>query len=684
MHKKPIILSLLSLGCSLQLTAQHTIQSDSNSVQHLKDVVVTGQYNANSLKNSVYQVKVIDAQKIQSKGASSIQQLLSTEVGIQFSNDKALGASDISLMGMGGRNIKILLDGVPLVDRGDLRESINQIDVSQIERIEIIQGPMSILYGSDALAGVMNIITKKNTGKHFHVNASIQEESAGKEYKPIKSKGLHSQQINLSGNYNHFNAMLGFVHNDFTGYGADSLDRNHSWKPKEQFLPSARIAYRKGNLAISYRNDYVHETISTKGPINFGNYKAQNQDFTTNKWSHQFQYQQQYKKLKWDLVASLVDYKRRTKTELVDFLANTQTLTNGIGDQDVSTVKSKLVRGNLYHQISDKWIWNAGFEINHDIAQGQRIAGNPEFSNYAIFFTSEYKCFDKIKIKPGLRFSENSLYQAPPIIPSVHIMATLTKDISFRMAYAMGYRAPSLRELYFDFQDANHAIKGNTNLLAEESQSYTGSLLYQNAIKAKNVVQIEWSGFYNRYHNLINYAVNPNNTAEYMMMNVDQYRTSGVSIEPSIRTDHWYFKVAALYIGRFNPDYPYSNGLIKPMQWSLELQSEMQYRIEKSKTQLSIFYKYTGKRNVFTASPDAQNNIVLGQTTTQAFHNAEFNVTQRLHPYLQLQAGVRNLFNISVLQNTISQSGMAHNTNGAIPFSYGRSVFLKLLLNFSK
>ena len=69
--------------------------------------------------------------------------------------------SNVEMMGMSGRNMKILLDGVPLVDRSDLKEGLNQIDINTVERIEIVEGPMSVVYGTDALAGVINIITKK-------------------------------------------------------------------------------------------------------------------------------------------------------------------------------------------------------------------------------------------------------------------------------------------------------------------------------------------------------------------------------------------------------------------------------------------------------------------------------------------------------------------------------------------
>src|SRR6187455_846738 len=125
-------------------------QQDSSKTKSLEEVVITGQYKPQSLKNSVYQVRVIKNEKIRLSGAVNVQQVLNSQLGFRFSNDNTIGTTDIQLNGMNGRNVKILLDGVPMVDRGDTRESLNQVDINTIERIEIVEGPMSVSYGSDA------------------------------------------------------------------------------------------------------------------------------------------------------------------------------------------------------------------------------------------------------------------------------------------------------------------------------------------------------------------------------------------------------------------------------------------------------------------------------------------------------------------------------------------------------
>ena len=197
-------------------------QQDTPRVIKLDEVIVTGQYKPQSVKKSVYQVRVINSERIRQSGATNVQQVLNNQVGLRFSNDNTLGTTDVQLMGMSGRNVKILLDGIPMVDRGDTRESLGQIDVNSIERIEIVEGPMSVSYGSDALAGVINIITKKYTKDNFSVTAKVQEETAGTEYHPFSYKGVHQQNITINYKKNNWGFATGGTHNDFNGFGGDA------------------------------------------------------------------------------------------------------------------------------------------------------------------------------------------------------------------------------------------------------------------------------------------------------------------------------------------------------------------------------------------------------------------------------------------------------------------------------
>ena len=343
-------------------------QQDTAKAKQLAEVVVTGQYQAQSLKKSVYQVRVISSERIKLSAATNVQQVLNTQLGFRFSSDNTLGTTDVQLMGMAGRNVKILLDGVPLIDRGDTRESLNQVDINTIERIEIVEGPMSVSYGSDALAGVINIITKKYTKENFSVTARVQEETAGAEYYPFSYKGVHMQNVGINYKKNNWIFSAAGTHNDHDGFGGDDYGRGKTWKPKEQWLGNAKIGYTKNAFNMYYRVDGLDENIKSRGVINPNN-KAFDQQYITRKLAHQIQAGYNFNsKVQLAAILGYTDYKRKTKTAIHDFEKNTDELTAGPGEQDIAKFNSFVFRNTLQYQISDKISLQPGIDINREEA----------------------------------------------------------------------------------------------------------------------------------------------------------------------------------------------------------------------------------------------------------------------------------------------------------------------------
>ncbi len=129
-----------------------------------------------------------------------------------------------------------------------------------------------------------------------------------------------------------------------------------------------------------------------------------------------------------------------------------------------------------------------GFDINTEKGSGERMKdGKSSIEDYAFFITSEITPKSgKVNIRPGLRVINNSVYDAPPVIPSINTKFALTDHLDMRLAYARGFRSPSLRELYYHFFDANHQIIGNPDLGAETSNSFTGSLTWKKTNQTKS------------------------------------------------------------------------------------------------------------------------------------------------------------------------------------------------------
>ncbi|MBX3256329.1 MAG: TonB-dependent receptor [Chitinophagaceae bacterium] len=664
-----------------------------NSKQ-LPEVVVTGQYGVQSLKNSVYKVRSIGKELIQMRNATDLAGVLNNELGIRFSSDFALGETDINVMGMSGQNVKILLNGVPLVDRGSIRQSLSQIDINSIEKVEIVEGPMSVMYGTDALAGVINIITKKNAAKQnntYNIGARIQEETAGSEYDPFRKKGLHNQNIHAGWTHKSgINVGVGATRNNFGGWQGTKTGRQKDFRPKDQLFANGTIGYRNQKLNTWYRLDLLDETITIEGPVAAD--MATDQEFITRRFTHTMQADWLLnEKLNFNGSFSYQDYHRRTRTTDLDLLTGKRTLNTRLeGGQDMSEFSTLFFRGTAQYKMSPMVSFQPGIEIKSDRTTGPRITGNPTITDYSLFASAEIKPVSFINIRPGVRFSKNSVYDAPPVIPSLNTKISLSKKTDLRLSYGRGFRAPALQELYFDFHDANHSINGNPDLKAEYSNSFTGSLSVLAVEKQQLRFNTSLSGFYNHFKNRIDIAnnINPSRPNEYYYINVYQYKTTGGTLENTVYWKKLQATLGVSYIGRYNDyfgDGTYDDNKTLPQfVWSPEINSNILYYIDKAGMKLGLFYKYTGKLPQYqlVTAGNGQQSVVLG--TVAGFHTADFTASKNIGRYVILNTGVKNIFNVKRINNSIQDTGGVHSSGGDVLKSYGTSFFLGLAFSWNK
>lgn len=680
---------ILLIGLTTTFTGYGQEDSSRARVTQLQEVVVTGQYEPQSLRKSVYQVRTINSERIRLQGATSLTGVLNNELGIRFSNDRTLGTTDIELMGMSGRNVKILLDGVPMVDRGDTRESLNQVDINTIERIEIVEGPMSVSYGSDALAGVINIITKRPGNSVLSITARVQEETAGSEYDPLLNKGVHNQHFGLTWQKKAWYLSAGGSHNDFGGWkeGRDSTSLRNEWHPKEQWLAYGKLGYRTGRVHAWYRFDLLDETIKNYGPIFEAANQTSDQNFFTNRYMHTAQAEWKLND-KWHFsgLAAYTDYSRRTQTTVIDLATGKRTLSTGQGEQDKATFNSTVARLTAQYKISGMVSLQPGIDINLEQASGQRIKGNPRINDYAFFVSAEIKPLPGINIRPGLRFINNSVYDAPPVVPSINTKFELSKELDLRLAYARGFRSPALRELYFYFFDASHSIKGNPDLKAETSNSFNGSLTWQpvkpGIVQWKSTI----GGFYNDFRNQINYGYSLNSPDTVTYINIDRFKTTGGTFTQQITWKDLSATLGFSYIGRYNrlsADSSFKKDDLPDFTWSPEVNANLLYNFKKIGAQLSFFYKFTGKRPVYQATV-VNGQAIAALAETASFHWADVTANKSITKFLTLSAGVKNLFDVTTLTNTVADTGGAHSIAGAVPLSYGRSYFVGLNFQWNK
>ncbi|QCR24820.1 TonB-dependent receptor [Pontibacter sp. SGAir0037] len=645
----------------------------------LQDVVVTGQYEPQSARQSVYQVRTISSERIKARGATDIQGVLNNELGVRFAQDLAMGTSNLSLQGISGQNVKVLLDGAPMIGRqGTSNEiNINQLDVNAIERIEIVEGPMSVVYGADALAGVINIITKKPLSEQLAVSARLHEETIAREYG--LDRGIHNQHARVNWQHKGWQLAGSISHNDSKGLMGEQEGRFSQWQwhPKAQWLGDVSASFRNSNVNTWYRLNVLDEEINSLGV--FTNGKASDKNFLTKRFMHQAQAEWQLNpKLTFTGVAAYTDFKRRTQGVEVDEATGRVTLSLAPGAQDLSSFRGTTFRGTAQYKLSPAVSLQPGVDINLESGSGDRIKGQPALNDYALFASAEITPVPALSIRPGLRVVHNSVYDAPPAIPSINTKITLGSHLDLRLAYARGFRAPSLRELYFSFHDASHDIIGNTNLKAELSHSFSGSLAWQ--VQQTSQVQFATTigGFYNNLSNQITTGRDEANPTYYTYINVDKYKTTGGTWSNTFRTQALEATAGVAYIGRYNMYYEAQEGL-DYFTWSPEANLNLTYRLQQWGASLGLFYKYTGKLPAYVLGPE---QVYLA--STDAYHWADITATKTLTKFLALNAGIKNLLDVTRIASTQLDSGGAHSTGGDRPIGYGRSYFFGLNFQWSK
>lgn len=651
-------------------------------VKSMEQVVVTGQFSPQSMRNSVYKVRVIGSEQINHKSANDVQSLLNTELGVRLSNDMALGETDFELMGMSGNNIKVLLDGVPFIDRGGPnKQSLSQIDVNSIERVEIVEGPMSVVYGTDALAGVINIITRKSNpeeGKNkFTVSAGIQEESAGTEYSPFAGKGIHRENIQAGwSGKSGAHVSAGATRYSSGGWRGDREGRELTWQPKDQMIFNATAGYKRKGIDVWYRFDFLDEELVT--PANGSAIhpeEVSDKKFLTKRYTHQMQADwSPGNRLKINAALSYQDYARDTRT----IMANTDTgekwLSDDASSQDNSTMQSFFARTTATWQALPTLTFQPGIEYLWSKGSGDRIHGEPSLDDLAVYLSAEWRPLRWLNVRPGIRSILNSGYNAPPVIPTLLTKFSLADQVDLRLSYAYGFRAPTLRELHFSFHDANHNIEGNPDLRAETSNNLSGGITWRILHGRKARLTTSLSGFYNLFHDRIeNVLVDAgSNPATYSYGNIDNYRTAGGTLENNFQWKNFGASVGFSYIGRYNrlkEDSSYDDRNMSTYRWSPEINASITYRIEKSGTDISLFYKFTGKRDYYTVS--GEEITLLGQ---DSYHWADLTIVQKVGKYVRISGGVKNIFDITMVRNTAG-GGMGSTGTGAL-LGYGRSFFV--------
>lgn len=433
------------------------------------EVVVTATRTERNLKNVPITVQVVTAQEIQKAQAPDFQSFLENEFsGINFTYDG--GMPNINMMGFGGKYVLFLMDGERMAGETFDNIDYDRIDLDNIERIEIIKGASSSLYGSNALGGVINIITKNaqkplelsasylyNTKKDHKTNFSVatkqkwgslrlssfynfREPYVIVDKEPLKTYKNGSEILSPMGELN----IAGF-----TNYGATpKLSFNLSPKWNITLTPSYYFSERNAGTESSkkLRDRYYNYTAAFKSDYKITDSKT---------------------------LSLSAAYDRYDKYKYYVLL----------NEKEKSYENSILRVGAQYNQtLFEKHSLVAGAEGNSDellsfrfTNQGTEEKKNAQ--NYAIFTQQEWALSDAFTLVTGVRMDYHSLFKEYLTYRLSGMFRV--EQFTFRGGFSTGFRSPTLKELYtnwFHPWGGGFQIMGNKDLKPETSRNITLSV----------------------------------------------------------------------------------------------------------------------------------------------------------------------------------------------------------------
>ena len=476
MQMKAGIIALL-LYAVPQVSAQSILEGKKteNLSLMLEEVVVTGTGTEHYLKDAPVQTEVITRRALEQFQARSMEELLAGLSPSLTFHDGSMG-SHIQLNGLNNDYILILIDGKRMNGYVGGQNDLNLLNPANIERIEIVKGAASSLYGSDAIAGVINIITKKHHDKTEFTSTS--RVGAYGDVRESASLGLTIGKVkSMTG--------MNFHHTD--GWRNTDLQWN-----QQQLKPGStmKTVNRSTNYTLTESLDwnvndrlsltasgscYERWVVRPHGPWSYlpndfyyrnygfaagGKYRLGGRNYLT-------------ADLSYDRYGYFYDYKLQ---EVTDYFKDGDRITYFPGQRIKQSVQRQVLgqaKGVFY--IGDRHLLNTGFEYLYNHLESPHHIDGDRASVYtlAAYAQEEWTAADDVVLTAGAR---GTVHKETGFNLSPKIAVLYNKgDFRLRASYALGYKSPTVKELYYNYTatlggGSLTAYHGNKDLKAQTSQ----------------------------------------------------------------------------------------------------------------------------------------------------------------------------------------------------------------------
>lgn len=561
-------------GMSMPVGAAETTAAD--TVVQTKDVIVTATKTEAEVQAVPQAVEVITKEDIQRTGANDVLTALSLANNLNLSRAGMTGNA-VSLRGMSTNHTLILVDGKRYAGEDtDVTTNVyalQRLNVSDIDRIEIVRGPSSSLYGSEAMGGVINVITKtpekaggtvgvvtgtRNTAEYFNV-----------------SSGKHGRwSVAVDGRFDKQRAMNRYDYSvSSTGAVTDGYDRS-MYGMRRTFHGGAVYDFENANKnKLRFDIDYMNEDLRS----DYADTKSASGKLYYNKNKHEWYHNEQK--------GFSVEYTGKTNRNEYQFRTYYNQLekhSNLVNERAFPSPMMENILGSIYPKADmdyakyNTWVTEAkntmyigdhhnltfGGEYRRLEYEGTRLGGSTtglnkkisakDVDSYAGYIEDLWQVNDKLLLIPSVRLEHNSQFGSEAT-PKIGATYNINNHWRFKANYGKGYKAPTLSELYMVMNRAMGVatvhVEGNPNLQPEKTYSYDFSI---EADKGANFGKLTY--FNNKVSNLIDTeSTQSDNEYWSKYINVGKAQINGVELEIGRHlNDRWTIKATHNYLDAVN------------------------------------------------------------------------------------------------------------------------------------
>ncbi len=579
----------------------------------MSSVVITGTRTERYLKDVPVTTQVIKGFKLRESGALDVSHVLGELTGVAIVENQF--GTGVELSGFGSDHILVMVDGMEVVGRTNGQLDISQIPTDQIERIEVVKGASSALYGSEAMGGIINIITKKPTDK---LGLSINGDAG--------SYGRFNGNISITGGIGDWRSKF-YINS--RKYGGNNLNNNSLWENGSKYIrynTGLRLEnpeFLSGILRLDSKLYLENQILNTENIF---------EDVTDNlRLTNRLEYEGNRENLQ---------YRTGIEYSYYDHLYEQFVLSSGYKKSSDSTIDGLFKTDMTFQFAKRKHMLNGGFGFEKESIKSNRLVENQKSSNLIYGFgQDEWQVTEKSTLLAGLRFDNHSIY-GNYISPKLSIMYKPEPISRIRFSYGQGFKAPTFKELFLDFKilQVGYYVLGNPDLDPETSNSFILDMERWHTNKYHGRVNV----FYNEINNLIDYvSVGYDNEGLYVWKseNIHKAITKGFDIDLTyFLTRKIEFAIGYSYLDTWDVDNKSPINLKAKHKGTFKIRTNLPWQIK-----YNLRGQYVGERYY------GDEGLAVGETADKWLDKyilLHTNISFPIWGKLEMQAGINNITDV--------------------------------------